>query len=258
MNYLPKNKLKHLYFKRILILATIFILGAITFSLLDSVIISATSSLWKSENVVIRKFQNLSTLFSSQKKLWEENTLLKEKVSSLELTILSLSGGQTQEDILLELASQKQGLNTVISTVLTQPPQSPYDTIIIDAGSRDSITLGSVVSLPEGPILGRVSEIFTSRAKVKLLSSNGEETSAVLERGNVPVTLIGAGGGNFKIVLPHDITVEKEDRILSADITSRLVAIVGEINVSPTDSFKEVLAKSPTNIFSLRFVFVTP
>ncbi len=258
MNYLPKNKLKHSYFNRILILIIVFVLGAIVFSLIDSVIISSVSPLWKTENIVIKKFQNWNSIFDSQKKLWEENTFLKEKVSSLELTILALSGGKTQEEVLLELAGRKQRPDTVISTVLTRPPQSPYDSIVIDVGFRDSITLGAEVSLPEGPVLGLVSEVLPRSSKVKLFSSNGEETSAILERGNVPVTLVGSGGGNFKIALPQDVAIEEGDRILSADITGRLVAVVGEVNVSPTDSFKEVLAKSPTNIFSLRFVFVTP
>lgn len=146
----------------------------------------------------------------------------------------------------------------VVATVLTYPPQTPYDVIIIDAGSNESITIGSQVLLPEGPILGIVSEVFPKSAKVKLFSANGEETNAVLERNNVPVTLVGVGGGNFRLAVPRDIAIEKGDRILSPDITARLLATVGEVSVRPTDSFKEVLAKSPTNIFTLRFVFVTP
>jgi len=142
--------------------------------------------------------------------------------------------------------------------VLTYPPQTPYDIIIIDAGSNDSLVLGSEVSMPEGPLLGVVSEVFPRRAKVKLFSTNGEETGAVLERNNMPVTLEGTGGGNFRISLPRDIAIERGDRILSRSMSSSLLAVVEEVSVEPTDSFKEILAKSPTNIFSLRFVFITP
>ena len=146
----------------------------------------------------------------------------------------------------------------VVAAVLTHPPQTPYDVIIIDAGSDESIILGSQVHLPEGPVLGVVSEVFPRRARVRLFSAAGEETNAVLERNNIPVVLVGTGGGNFKMILPRDIAVEKGDRILTANITSRLLAVVEEVSIQSTDSFKEVLAKSPTNIFTLRFVFVTP
>ena len=236
----------------------IFMSGAIIFSLFDAAIISIISPIWKTENVITRSLENGVTFFSSRNALVRENTLLKERLSSLETEILSLSSLRDQEDTLLALLGRKQENNIVAATVLTHPPQTPYDIIIIDAGSNASIALGAEVSLPEGPILGVVSEVFSRRAKVRLFSASGEETNAILERNNVPVTLVGAGGGNFKFIIPRDIAVEKEDRILSADIASRLLAVVEDISVRSTDSFKEVLARSPANIFVLRFVFVRP
>jgi len=198
-------------------------------SFFDTAIISIVSPIWKVKNVMTTGNE-----------------------------VLSISKEQTQENILLELVGRKQKSNMVVAAVLTHPPQTPYDVIIIDAGSNESITIGSEVSLPEGPILGVVSEVFSKRAKVKLFSASGEETNAILERNNVPIILVGTGGGNFRLTLPRDIAIEKGDRILSPDITSRLLATVGEVSVRPTDSFKEVLAKGPTNIFALRFVFITP
>jgi len=183
---------------------------------------------------------------------------LEEKVSSLEIELTSLSIRQTQESVLSTLLGREHESNKVLVAVLTHPPQTPYDFLIIDAGANQSITLGREVSLPEGPILGRVSEVFSRSAKVKLFSASGEEINAVLERNNVPITLLGTGGGNFKVILPRDVAVENGDKILSANINSQLLAVVGEVSVQSTDSFKEVLAKSPTNIFSLRFVFVMP
>ncbi|MDZ4206040.1 MAG: rod shape-determining protein MreC [Patescibacteria group bacterium] len=228
-NYLPKNRLRHPYLRRILALVAIFIFGAVVFVFFNATVISIFSPIWKAKNVITTGNE-----------------------------IPSISKERTQENILLELVGRRQEPDMVVASVLTRPPQTPYDVIIIDAGSNESITIGSEVSLPEGPILGVVSEVFSKSAKVKLFSASGEKTNAVLERNNVPVTLIGTGGGNFKLALPRDVAIEKGDRILSPDITSRLLATVGEVSVRPTDSFKEVLAKSPTNIFSLRFVFITP
>jgi len=229
VNYLPKNRLRRPYLRRILVLVAIFIFGAVILSFFDASIISVVSPIWKAKNII--------TTGS------EIPSILKE---------------QTQENILLELVGRKQKANMVVASVLTRPPQTPYDVIVIDAGLNESITIGSEVSLPEGPILGVVSEVFSKSAKVKLFSASGEETNAVLERNNVPVILIGIGGGNFRLALPRDIAIEKGDRILSSDIASRPLATVADVSVRPTDSFKEVLAKSPTNIFALRFVFVAP
>jgi cell shape-determining protein MreC len=188
----------------------------------------------------------------------DENMALKEKLSSLETEVMSLSKDRDEKDILLGLLGRRQDSRMLVASVLAHPPQTLYDVIIIDAGLNDSVSLGSEVFLPEGPILGKVSEVFGKYAKVKLFSTAREETSAVLERGSVPVTLVGVGAGNFKLTVPRDVEVERGDRILSAGVFSRLLAVVGEVNVNSTDSFKEVLASTPTNIFALRFIFVIP
>src|SRR3989344_4098296 len=227
VNYLPKNRLKPPYFRWILILVTIFLSGAVIFYFFDGVIISIVSPVWRAKNAIT--------------------------TGNGPLPILN---NQTEVNKLLELVGRKQNPNTVVAAVLTHPPQTPYDVIIIDAGSNESVTIDSEVSLPEGPILGRVSEVFSKSAKVVLFSTNGRETNAVLERDSVPVVLVGRGGGSFKITLPRDVLVEKGDRILSPDITSRLLAAVEDISISSTDSFQEVLARSPINIFTVRFVFV--
>ncbi|KKQ83059.1 MAG: Cell shape-determining protein MreC [Parcubacteria group bacterium GW2011_GWB1_38_8] len=221
---------------RIVVLVTIFILTGVLLSFFDSIIISAISPIWKSENSIVRSLRNGISFFNSKKSLIEENAFLKEKLSSLEAETSSLSRQCVQESALLELMGRRQDPSTIAAAILTRPPQTPYDVIIIDVGSNESIRIGSEVSLPEGPVLGVVS----------------------LERNNIPVVLTGLGGGNFKLIIPRDIEINIGDRVLSSDITSRLLAIIEEISSKPTDSFKEILARSPANIFTLRFVSVTP
>ena len=82
------------------------------------------------------------------------------------------------------------------------------------------------------------------------------KTNAVLERGLVPVILEGAGGGNFRLILQRDMAVEVGDKILSPGISPQILGIVGDVRLSPTDAFKEVLVRSPVNIFALTFVSV--
>src|SRR3989338_3963999 len=92
--------------------------------------------------------------------------------------------GRVQEDTLLELLGRKQKSDTVVAAVLTRPPQTPYDVIIIDAGSNESLAVGSEVSLPEGSILGIISEVFPKSARVKLFSASGDEINAEIGRAS--------------------------------------------------------------------------
>ena len=136
--------------------------------------------------------------------------------------------------------------------VLARPPRTPYDTLVIEG----RVPIGAIVGMVGGPLLGTVTDAFARESKVKLFSSSGEKTEAVLERADTPVELLGLGGGNFKIEVPREIAVEIGDRVISSGRSQNLLAVVGGVEVSPTDTFKKILAKSPINIFSIRKVII--
>ena len=212
--------------------------------------------IWGSEGRITSGLKNVVGWFSSKNSLIDENKRLKEQITSYQITELSLRANEEQYSRLLVILGRKPVNQSVTATVLVHPPRAPYDILIIDAGEREGLKMGDTVIMPEGPILGTIEEVFYNTSRVKLYSKNGEKVDAVLERGNIPVVLLGQGGGSFKLVLPRDVEVEPEDRIISPGIDSKLLGIVEEITVKPTDSSKDVLVRSPANIFAIRFVLV--
>lgn len=258
MKYLPRNRARSGYGRKTLFLFLVFLAGVLFFSFFDNLTTKVVVPLWRGENRVSRSFLNTVNFFKTQKTLREENIVLKERMASLELELSALYPVRFESEKLLSLLGRQSEKKGVTVAVLTHPPQSPYDLIVVDAGERDGLAVGSRVYLPEGPEVGVVAQVFPSFARVKLLSTAGEKTSAVLERFDIPVELEGRGGGNFKIILPRETAIEVGDRILSSSLESYLVAIVEEIRLEPTDSFMEVLAKSPTNIFRVRYLNVRP
>src|SRR3989344_7718055 len=121
VNYLLKNRLKHPYFKRILVLMVIFISGWFFFYFFSGVIISIISPIWKAKNIITMGDEIPPTL-----------------------------NEQNQRNILLELVGRRLDPEMIISAVLTHPPQTPYDFIIIDAGSNEHVAMGAEVFLPDG------------------------------------------------------------------------------------------------------------
>src|SRR3989338_5939198 len=101
VNYLPKNRLRRPYLRRILVLVAIFISGAVVFSFFDAAIISIVSPIWKAKNIITGS---------------EIPSILKE---------------QTQENILLELIGRKQKANMVVASVLTSPPKKIGRTTVL-------------------------------------------------------------------------------------------------------------------------------
>lgn len=256
MNYLLKNRHKKNYSRKIIFIIGLFILGALAFSLFDNLLIKIISPLWRAENGFSRGLGRSADFFRSRQALMRENGTLKERLSSLELEVSELSLKKIELANLESLLGRTVYKESIAAGVLTHPPQSPYDLVVVDAGAHDGITVGARVTLPEGPLLGEVSEVFPTFSKVKLFSTSGEKTDAVLERHQVPVQLEGMGAGNFKIIVPRETEVVLGDRVLSSSLGSSLVAVVEDIKVTSTDPFKEILAKSPANIFSIRYVSV--
>ncbi|MHB0978047.1 MAG: rod shape-determining protein MreC [Minisyncoccota bacterium] len=257
-NFLQRNRHQVSYKKRILVVVLIFVFGALFFSFSRGLMVNIFSPLWKGENAVAVGFRNLATFFKSKNSLIEENQILRDKLASSELANISLQTIGDAENSLLTNFGRVSPNKFITAAVLVHPPQTPYDSLIIDAGAVDGVSLDAEVSLPEGPKIGTVTEVFSRSSRAKLYSSNGEETNAVLERSEVPVTLVGRGGGNFEIALPRDVAVEIGDKILSANLASTVIGIVGDVEMKPTDSFKKVIVRSVANVYTLRFVVLVP
>ncbi len=257
-SYLPRNRQRFAYAKPILILVLIFVVGIFIFSLVDGFIIRLLAPVWQSENVVTRTLSGSLGYFQSRQALFEENQDLRDKLATRELELVARPFDASVDETLVELMTTRESSGGLLAGVLVRPPQTPYDILIVDAGENKGVTQDSRVYLKEGVLLGSVREVLSTSAKVTLYSANGVKTNAVLERHNVPVVLEGSGAGNFKIALPRETQVEKGDRILASDLSSELVGIVEDIKLEPTDSFKEVLVRTPVNIFGIRLVLIRP
>ena len=256
MNYLPRNNSKILRKRELAIVFAVFAFGAMLFYFLGGPVVSLVSPLWRAENTLTRSTGNVAGFFASRDNLSRENIELRSKISILETELELLRFESRREELFTQMFTREFNREFIPATVLTYPPQTPYDIVVVDAGSTSRVGVEALVFLPEGAVLGRVIEVSGKSAKVILFTSPGEETVGVLERGLVPVTLIGSGGGNFTLSISREIEVVLGDRILSPRIDSELLAVVGDIRFSPTDSFKEVSAYSPINIFNFRAVLI--
>lgn len=257
-NYRPRNSAHGESRKRAGITIGLIVVVVIVFSFLRNPLTSLVAPLWRTSNIFSRTFTSIAALVHSKESLELENQSLKAELDSYSaLAIDSRAAEDSRDEILAEFnrASTTPG---IASAVLVHPPETPYDILIIDAGTADGVSVGDGVSTPEGVSIGAVAEVSTHAARVELYSSSADKTDAVLERNSLPVTLIGQGGGNFEFDLPKGVSVVVGDKILSPNIRAEMIAVVGDVLSDPTDSLEHVYAKSVINVSTIRFVLVKP
>lgn len=241
-----------------IVVLALFVLGAILVPYTRGMALRLATPVWQGRNFVSTNLRGFFSFFSSRTALVEENRLLRERLDSQEKLLVSFRADDSSRASLALELGRAEGGEGVVAGVLVRPPETPFDTLVIDAGTSEGIQSGELVTLVEGPAIGRVFQTFSHTSQVILYSTHNEKTDALLERNTVPVTLVGRGGGNFELILSRETGVEIGDRILTLGVEPRLLAVVQDVEISPTDAFKRVLALTPGSIASLRFVKVRP
>ncbi len=212
---------------------------------------------WRSADTVNVAIDGSTNIIKSKKTLEKDNYNLNARVSELELAMLDYQLlKKDNEDLKLLLSRKTEKEEFILGTILTKPNRSPYDTIVLDVGADHNLSVGQLVFANAQVPIGRVFEVYNKSCLVKLYSTAGVVTEAQIEGSNASIELTGRGGGNFEIMVPHDMEVVSGTNVIIPNINSRIVAIVADIVSDPRDPLKKVILRSPVNIQDLKWVQV--
>ena len=200
--------------------------------------------------------QSLTLGFIEKKTLQAENEALHERIMEME-TKIALSDALEKENSMLKAAfSAETRKNFLLASIISRPPQTPYDMLIIDSGSSIGVKEGMQVSAFGSVLLGYVVDVFPDMSKIKLISSFGEETNVLLESLGIPVIAVGRGGENFEITLPRTVKVDIGERVITLGNQPMLVGIIEKIEHQTTDPLQKIIFRLPVNIQYLNRVFL--
>lgn len=207
--------------------------------------------IWYKQNIVIIK---------NKKFLEEENSRLKERNFQLESELLSCKNLKQENEQIKSLLGRIDKRNFILTGVISRPPQSPYDILIIDIGSNNGVEKGMPVSAYSDILLGYIADVFPESSKVKLLSFSRDEINVMVQSAEsgeqISAIAIGKGGGNLEIRLPNSIKIKPGDRIVTTGVFSYVAGVAEKIESEPTEQFQKILFRLPLNIQELRFVTV--
>jgi cell shape-determining protein MreC len=219
------------------------------------------------------KFQDIGAYFVSKSYLYNQNQKLQAEVSFDDARMANYNSIVLDDASLKEILGRTDSKAVMtVAAILSEPSQSPYDTLLIDAGSSQGVTVGDTVfALGDVPI-GQVADIYPDSSKVVLFSNPGETTQAIISSSttipsvtgtvsssassNIFVSVVGRGGGNFEIVIPKGFVLQTGDQAVMPGINSYVLAIVQKIISDPRNAFTKALLTSPVNIEGLKFVEV--
>lgn len=147
------------------------------------------------------------------------------------------------------------GVNRILGAVIMRPPETPYDTLLIDAGFAEGVAIDDRVSAGGSAIIGTVTELYAHAARVTLFSAPGEKYDGLL-RGSVPLAVEGQGGGSLRAQVPSGTEVAAGESVSLPGIAGGIAAKVTKVEHGESESFTTIYLSLPANVWSLRFVEV--
>lgn len=213
---------------------------------------------WTVANEIRELRHEFLNYFKSKRALIKENTAHRDRQETVEAQQITISALKEENEELRGLLGRfgESAESLVLAAILVRPSQSPYDTVIINAGSNLGVLEGAHVFLPGDVVLGEVAKVEQNSSRVQFYSSPGIRTQVTIGEENITATALGKGGGNFEISLPREIEVAVGETITVPGVTPFILGVIGEIEVRPADAFKKILLKTPANLQQLKWVHV--
>ena len=260
MNYLFKNKkstIKKL--PKPFLLVSIFIVIIILLNFLAPHALSGTVHwmgypFWFLGSSVRNIVYNTSNFFKTKNSLISENKFLREKNTELKINLLNQETIIKENKKLNEILNRNENKNIILGYIISWPPSSPYDTLVIDVGADHGVEKKDKVFF-NGLVVGEIYDVFSRTSLVYLFSTSGSKVNVILNE-KIPAIAEGIGGGNFIIRLPKDIDVNNGNKILLSDTTTGLMGVVEYVETKPSDAFQNVFFRRPFNIFEMKEVQV--
>ncbi len=251
----PKNKFNYKLFLFVFLIFVIFM--SIFFrDFFRNTIHITMEPVFYLKNTGLDSMNYFSRFFIFKNSLIKENQELKNELDSLRLVkmdydILLRENEEIKADLGRIFTERK-----IISSILSKPPQIPFDTLLLDAGSESGVSLGDKVYISDSVIIATITEVTPKTSIATLFSNGSQETEVISSRTGSNFVIKGDGGLNFKVEVPRDTDIIWGDTFLYPNLRSSVVATVYFVDSNLQSSFKTIHLKVPTNVFQLKRVFI--
>ncbi len=198
-------------------------------------------------------FQSKESLLAQNAALEKDATLYGAVVAERDYFINQVNELQA----LLGHSSSSTPEKFVSAQVFSKPGFSPYDTMLVAAGSNQGVATGDLVFADPHALIGYVSSVSLTAATVTAYSTPGQQLNVLIGSSSLEEAASGLGGGTLEVRLPRNSPVAIGDIVTAAGLpTGSIVGQVAVATAAPADPYERVLFTSPLNIFDLSYVFI--
>lgn len=148
------------------------------------------------------------------------------------------------------------GEERILAGIIGRPNALPYDSLMLDRGTNDGISVGAAVYIGDNTVIGIIKNATAHSALVELITTSGFETTVYIIGPDIYTNAVGMGGGQIRVGVPQGIALQEGDLVVLPSVTS---GIYGEVSLvqseaSRPEQYGYVSPKTP--IASIRLVSV--
>ncbi len=225
-------------------------------SLFPGIFFSVATPFWETGSAVSSRVGSFFIEIGNNAKLVQENKTLLQEISTLQNENAVLTA--RSQDLTSLLGGQQQTSSNILAGVLAGPPLSPYDTLIVNAGSARGVLVGANVFAAGGIPIGTVKEVTHTSAVIQLLSTPGVTTNAWAGAARVPITMLGMGAGAYTATLPTAASVSLGDTIYAPGPGAVPFGTIIKIDSDSSSPTVILHVQSLVNLFSTTWVEISP
>ena len=178
--------------------------------------------------------------------LRDQNAELQESIKVLQAEALDRAGLEAENERLRAMLNMRKrlGFTTTGANVIAQPPTAVERSVLLDVGADNGLAIGMAV-INELGLVGKITEVGPSNARVELLTSPGARYGVrIAETGEIGF-LTGSGADPFQLELDPEEEVEAGTPVVTHLSTFSTIMDgipVGEVvgRRSPESRFLEV------------------
>ncbi len=238
----------------------IWIVGAFVVLIFGKDIIGGITASLTSPFYTVRHYLDTSgatvpAFIRDREELLEQIRQLEQQVSSHQGVDATL-GYIMEENNELRSLLQASTSPRIVAGVIARPPFTPYDTVIIDRGTRDGIVEHAPVYFGGGTAIGYVRKVFSEDALVTLFSSPEVESTVYVFGPNLFTTAYGEGGGVVRISIPQGIAIAEGDVVVLPSLDTGVLGVIDEVQSVSTEPEQRAYVTLSAPIQSIRLVSV--